>query len=174
MSDVGNPPPGKLQPATAWVKLNRLCIGFGRLRSRLRKSGIARSAACECELNRLCIGFGRLRSRLRKSGIARSAACECGAEEKAVEDFVLKCSIHQLPKDCTTWRFLIMRQSLGCSTLPRDIVRPSSGLKEITQTIKKKHHFCANNFCNGFNPYVMQRDSSDHYPIGLNVIKREK
>jgi len=29
--------------------------------------------------------------------------------------------------DCTAWRFWTMRQSNGCSNLPRDLVRPSNG-----------------------------------------------
>ena len=37
--------------------------------------------------------------------------------------------------DCTAWRFWMMRQSVGCSTLHWDLVRPSSGLNELAQTM---------------------------------------
>ena len=66
-------------------------------------------------------GVGRFRSCLHKESMAPSAACECGTEEQTVDHVVLQCPIHRpphglhdLPMD---WRFWMMRQSNGCSTV---------------------------------------------------------
>ena len=48
-------------------------------------------------LNRLRTGVGRLRSCLYKLGMASSAACECGAEKHTVHRVVRECPIHRLP-----------------------------------------------------------------------------
>jgi len=48
-------------------------------------------------LNFLRAGVGRLRSCLCKWCMASSAACECGAEEQIVDHVVLKCPISRPP-----------------------------------------------------------------------------
>ena len=65
--DTGTHPPGMALPRRAWVRLNRLRTGVGRLRSCLYKWGMA------------------------------TAACECGAEEQTVDHVVLQCPIHRPP-----------------------------------------------------------------------------
>jgi len=60
--------PGMTLPRRAWVRLNRLRTGVGRL--------------CSC---------------LYKWVMASSAACECVAEEQTVDHVVLQCPIHRPP-----------------------------------------------------------------------------
>ena len=79
--------------------------------------GMAVPRTASVRLNRLRTCVGRLRSCLYKWGMASSAACEFGAEEQTVDHVVLQCPVHRPPVDCTAWRFWIMRQSNGCSTL---------------------------------------------------------
>jgi len=70
--DTGTHPPGITLPRRAWVRLNSLRTGVGRVRS--------------------C---------LYKWRMASSAACERGAEEQIVDHVVLQCPIHRPPMDCT-------------------------------------------------------------------------
>ena len=90
------------------------------------------------QLNRLRSGVGRLRSCLHKYAMAPSAARECGAEEQTVDHVILHCPVHRLPHgahglmildDETVERLL--------NTCPQDLVQPRSGLKELAQTMKK-------------------------------------
>ena len=67
--DIGTHPPGMALLRTAWVRLNRLRTGVGRIRS--------------------C---------LYKWGMSPSTTCACGAEEQTVDHVVLHCPIHQLPQ----------------------------------------------------------------------------
>ena len=46
-------------------------------------------------LNRLCTGVGRFWSRLHKSGMAASAACESGAEDQTIHNVVFQCPIER-------------------------------------------------------------------------------
>jgi len=87
ISDIGTHPPGMALLRRAWARLNRLRTGVGRF--------------CFC---------------LHKWDIVPTAACKCGSEEQTVDHVVLQCPAIDLPMDCTTWRFWMMRQSNGCST----------------------------------------------------------
>jgi len=44
------------------------------------------------------------------------AAGECGTEEQSVDHVVLHCPIHGPPVEHMTCRFLMTKQSNGCST----------------------------------------------------------
>jgi len=88
--------------------------------------------------NRLHTYVGRFRSCLRKWGMVPSAACECGAEEPTVDHVVLHCPIHRPPHRVHGMTVLDDETDrMAAEHLPRDLVRPSSGLKELAQTMKK-------------------------------------
>ena len=95
-------------------------------------------------LNCLRIGVVRFYSCLYKWRMALSPACECGAEEQTVEHVVLQCPIHWHPHVgyCTAWHFWTMRQSNGCSTSVRDLVRPSSLVVRRTSSKDEEVWFC--------------------------------
>jgi len=80
-------------------------------------------------LNRLGTGILSFRSCLHKWGMASSAVCESGAEEQTSTMLTSNVQSIDLLMDCMAWRFWTMRQSHGCSTPARDLVRQSSGLK---------------------------------------------
>ena len=52
------------------------------------------------QLNCLRTGVGRVCSILYKWGVASCATCECGAEEQTIDHVVLQCPIHRPPMDC--------------------------------------------------------------------------
>jgi len=88
--------------------------------------------------------FGRIadrhfRSWWRKWSVAASAACECDAEDQTVNYVVLHCPIHRPPHGLhglTVLDYETIR--LAVDHLPRDLVRPSSGLQELAQTMMMK------------------------------------
>ena len=76
---------------------------------------------------------------LHKWGMASSAACKCGAEEQTVD---LRCPPMSNPST-SSWTarpdgYGRWDNRMAAQDLPRDLVPPSSGLKELAQTTKKK------------------------------------
>jgi len=85
-------------------------------------------------LSRIRTGAERFHSCSHKWCMAPSATCECGAEEQTVDQVVLQYPIHRPASrpDGSGWR----NNRMAAQHLPRDLVRPSSGCKELTQTMK--------------------------------------
>jgi len=109
ISDISTHPAGIALPRTAWVRLNRFRNHVGRFRS--------------------C---------LHKWDKAPSAACQCGAEEPPVDYVVRHCPIHRPLYGAlgdSGWR----DNRIAAQHLLRDLVRPrpSRGLQELAQTMKK-------------------------------------
>jgi len=65
---------------------------------------------------------------------ALSEACECGAEKQTVAHVVLQCPMHRPSHGMHNW--------LSAQRLPRDLVRPSSGLKKLPQTMMMFALYC--------------------------------
>ena len=104
-----HPPPGMALQRTAWVRLNRVRTGVGRIRS--------------------C---------LYTWGMVSSAACKCSAEEQSTSLSSNVQSIDLL-MDRTAWRFWTLRQSNGCSTpVPRSRAA-KQWLEQVAQKKKKMH-----------------------------------
>jgi len=105
-------------PRTAWVRLNRLHTGVRRFRSCLQKWGMAP---------------------------ATSAGCKCGAEEQTFEYVVLQCAIRR-PLHGLLGLTILVDETVEwlLNTWP---ARPSSGLKELAQTIERTRS----------NKYIMQK-----------------
>ena len=84
-------------------------------------------------------GVRHSRSWSHKWSVAASAACECDAEDQTVNHAVLQCPIHRPPHGLhglTVLDYETIR--LAVDHLPRDLVRPSSGLQELAQTMMMK------------------------------------
>jgi len=84
-------------------------------------------------LGHLRTGVERFRSCLYKWGMASSAVCECDAEQ-TFDHVVLQCPIHRPPHGLHG--LTLLDETMAAQHLSRDLVRPSSGLKELTQTTK--------------------------------------
>ena len=72
-----------------------------------------------------------------------SAACECGAEEQTVDHVVLQCPIHRPRHGVHSLAVLndMTIEWLLKTPFP-NLVRPSSGLKELAQTMEQKRLLC--------------------------------
>ena len=99
--DTGTHTPGMTLPRKAWVRLKRLRTGVGRFRS--------------------C---------LYKWGTASSAACECSAETKPSTMFSSNVLSNPSTSPWTAWPDGSEQwdNRMAAQHLPRDLVRPSSGL----------------------------------------------
>ena len=103
-------------------------------------------------LNRLHTGVGRFRSCLYKWGMASFAACECGAEEQIVNHVVLQCPVHQPPHE-PHGLTVLDNETTEWLLSPRDLVRPSSGLKNWLKRrrICRQHLFFSKPKIRGLN-----------------------
>ena len=122
---------------SGWRSL-RDCAHSPRIGTQPPGMALPRTAHCRSSFNRLRTGVRHFRSCLYKWDIPSSATCDCGTEEQTVDHVVLDCAIHQPPYGAHS------RNSSGrgnnqmaAQHLPRDLVRPGSGLKEMLKRWRK-------------------------------------